>query len=159
MSVLPDSHRVYFADLFDSIYRGDKTLCAVAMALIEAAHLWDDLVDGDSVEPAELNKVLLRVFTVIAPHPLWDKEMSGLFYSVYLRWQEANYFEADSKATDHELAQSWMLRAGVFDLFVLLAAKAFGQDWAESIGPVVRRAYGEQLPTFIEEVRSCQTQR
>ena len=156
MSLIPENDVAYANMLFDRIYQGDKALCGVAMTVLEAVHLWDDLIDGDPVDHRDVNQVFLKLFTVLAPHPLWDRELSGLMYSVYLRWQEANTFECDPEATDHELSQAWMLRAGVYDIFVLLAAKRFGTEWAEAIGPEVRRAYGEQLNSFIEETRSCQ---
>lgn len=156
MSLVPAHDLEYANLLFDRIYQGDKSVCGVALAVLEAVHLWDDLIDGDEVNPGDVNRVFLRLFTVLAPHPLWDRELSGLMYSVYLRWQEANTFERDADATDHELSQAWMLRAGVYDIFILLAAKRFGTEWAESIGPDVRRAYGEPLNSFIEEIRSCQ---
>lgn len=156
MSLIPENDVAYANLLFDRIYQGDKSLCGVAMTVLEAVHLWDDLIDGDEIDNRDVNRVFLKLFTVLAPHPLWDRELSGLMYSVYLRWQEANTFECDPDATDHELSQAWMLRAGVYDIFILLAAKRFGTEWAEAIGPEVRRAYGEQLNSFIEETRSCQ---
>jgi len=156
MSLVPEHDMQQANALFAHIYKGDASLCAVARAVLEAVHLWDDLMDGDPVHTLDVNRVFLQLFLDVATHPLWDQQLAGLMYSVYLRWQEANYFECSETATDHELAQAWMLRAGVFDIFVLLAAKAYGPAWAEQIGPIVRKCYGEDLKQFIYEVRSCQ---
>ena len=79
--------------------------------------------------------------------------MQANLLNVYLRWQDANSLESDKASTDDDLAKAWMLRAGLYDLFLILAAKLYGLQWAKEVGPVVRRCYGETLADFIKEIR------
>lgn len=144
-----------FDELFNFIYKDDTTAKQLSFSLIAVMHIWDDLVDRDKpVSNDTINQAFLTALIDIAGNPLWTPDMHAHLYNVYLRWNDANKIEASCEDTDM-LAKAWMLRAGVYDLFVLLAAKLHGRAWAEEIGITVRKWYGEPLDQFITEVQNA----
>lgn len=157
--ILPDEDVISFNKLFSYIYKGNAEACTLAMNIISVLHIWDDLIDKDkSLTDEEINGAFLTALVSIGGSTLWTPDIAANMFNVYLRWHDANVIEKRKQATDNELAKAWMLRAGCYDLFVLLAVKLYGLDWGNHIGPIVRDWYGETLEDFIEEVRSCQDQ-
>ena len=146
-----------FTELFACIYKGNKEATRVSFALLRYVHLWDDLIDKDrELTPAEINRVMLEGLTVIAGSYLWGPDMQAHALQAYYRWQSANALESSS--AEEGWAKAWMLRASVYDLFIVIAGRLHGVEWATDIAHIVHSTYGEQLNDFIEEVRSCQTQ-
>lgn len=142
-------------ELFDYIYRGNEHATSLSHCLWDIAQVWDDLIDGDEVSKSSINKAFVDSLVTVQTNPLWGPDISVNVLNIYLRWSDANSIEADKNSTDDDLAKAWMLRAGIYDIFVLLAAKLYGLDWATEIGPVVRKTYGETLQDFIQEVRNA----
>lgn len=152
---MTDSHIAAFIALFERIYKGDKHTMSVALAIIKMLHTWDDLIDKDKpVTDAQVNMAFLDALTTIGGSPLWDSEMAGHMRNVYLRWHSANCIEAE-KLSDNHLAKAWMLRAGCYDLFVMLAVKQYGVQWGETVAPLVYDFYGETLKEFLEEMQNA----
>ena len=143
-----------FEELFNLIYKGHEEAIRLSFDLLQLAHTWDDLVDGDKeVSGDEANTAFVACMFTIPTSPLWGVDMQANLLNVYLRWQDANSLESDKASTDDDLAKAWMLRAGLYDLFVLIATKLYGLQWAKEVGPVVRKCYGETLADFIKEIR------
>ncbi len=145
-----------FEELFNLIYKGHPEAVKLSFDLLQLAHTWDDLVDGDKeVSGDEANTAFVACLFTIPSSPLWGLDMQANLLNVYLRWQDANTLEADKNSSDDDLAKAWLLRAGLYDLFVLLAAKLYGLTWAKEIGPIVRKAYGETLSAFTQEIKNA----
>ena len=157
MSTLTEAQLKEFNSLFSHIYKGDEYAVSFSIKLLELIHLWDDLVDKDkAIADADINAAFVFSLTELGSCPLWDIQMAGHMRNVYVRWQVANRIEATSQ-DENEVSKAWMLRAGCYDLFVMLAAKLHGLAWAEEIAHIVYASYGEKLTDFISEVRQCQT--
>ena len=145
-----------FEELFDLIYKGHEEATRLSFDLLQLAHTWDDLVDGDKeVSGDEANSAFLACLFTVPSSPLWGVDMQANLLNVYLRWQDANSIEQAKDSSDDDLAKAWMLRAGLYDLFVLIATKLHGIMWAKEIGPIVRKCYGETLANFIKEIRNA----
>jgi len=144
-----------FDPLFEFIYKGNLEANKLSYTILTALHTWDDLIDKDPATPEEINQAFLDCLFFIPESQLWDVTLRANLFNVYLRWQDANTIEANPESTDNDLAMAWMLRAGVYDIFVLIAAKLYGTAWAQQIGPDVRKFYGETLEQFIQEVRNA----
>jgi hypothetical protein len=143
-----------FDPLFILIYKHNKTAIELSYCLLQIAHLWDDLIDEDKkVSKLDINNAFVNALFVLPNNPLWDRDLNANLYNVYLRWQDANSIEQNKESTDNDLAMAWMLRASIYDMFVLIAEKLYGKEWARSIGPTVRAFYGEKLKDFIKEMR------
>lgn len=145
-----------FDPLFKVIYKDDINARELSYALLRVAHTWDDLIDQDKpVSADKINTAFTDAFFTIQANKLWDASLSANLYNIYLRWQQANSIEANKESTDNDLAMAWMLRAGMYDLFILIADKLYGRAWAEEVGPHVRSFYGETLIDFIKEIRNA----
>jgi hypothetical protein len=141
--------------LFNEIYRGNVHAVALSHQLWDISQTWDDLIDGDRVTAEEINNAFINALVNVSTNPLWGADIAANVLNVYLRWSDANYLEADPESTKDDLAKAWMLRAGLYDIFVLLAAKLYGISWANTIGPMVRRTYGETLEDFLQEMQNA----
>lgn len=148
-------HKAAFEELFDNIYKGDSNAKAISFILLSFLHIWDDIEDGDAIAVETVHGTFLDVLTKLASYPLWDSHMQGTMISVFLRWQAANHIEQEDVVSDNDLAKAWMLRAGCYDLFVMLAYKLHGLAWASQISSFVYSFYGETLEAFIKEVRNA----
>lgn len=145
-----------FKQLFAIIYKGDKHAEWLSLAILHVLHTWDDLVDKDKpVASSSINSSFVLALADISTSPLWDASMAITLKSVYFRWQTANTIERTKESTDNDLAKAWMLRAGCYDFFVLIARKLHGDAWAEQISPTVYNFYGEPLTDFIQEIRNA----
>lgn len=145
---MTEEHKKSFFYLFSYIFKGNAHASNVAMRVLEFVHAWDDQYD----EGKQLsNEVLLSTLTDIGSSPLWTTKMGHHFKLVYIKWMTSNKFE-DQKL---ELEKSWMLRAAVYDIFIMLAEQLYGLAWAEEIAPIVYQAYGESLEDFISEVKNA----
>lgn len=149
-----------FNILFDHIYKENKEAKEISFKLLDVAHTWDDLVDGDkSVTASVVNRAFMSCVFELQRYPLWFQ--AGLDHHVlncYFRWRDASNLEADPNTSDDDLIKCYMLRAGLYDLFVIIAYHLYGDEWAEEIGPIVRKFYGESPQEYLSEIRACQTQ-
>lgn len=149
-------HIKSFQELFDLIYKGDSDAIWMSFKLLEVAHTWDDLVDKDKeLSEQQINSAFVASIFELSNNKLWFPcGLNHHVLNVFLRWQDSNWIEKNF-TDDNELAKAWMLRAGIYDIFVVLAYHLYGLEWAAEIGPIVRQYYGEKLPDFLKEVKDA----
>ena len=137
---------------FNELYQHNQSAVMLALTLFDISQAWDDLVDGDSINPDEVNKCFLNCLFVLPTNPIVQSmpELPHHIYNVFLRWRDATWLE-NNEPTDDNLNKCYMLRAGFYDIFVLIAAKLYGDDYARRVGPSVRKFYGETLNEFKRE--------
>ncbi len=153
--VLSQEHKESFATLFDHIYKGHVLATRLSFELIHVSQVWDDIIDGDPVSNKDVNRAFLMALVDIPSNPLWDAELQANLVNTYLKWTTANVIETEHTHDDNAVAQAWMLRSSIYDMFVIIAKKVHGLDWAETIGVTVRLHYGETLEQFISEVQNA----
>lgn len=146
-----------FDKLFSYIYKENKEAADLSHKIMEICHTWDDLVDGDRpVPPEAVNSAFRGAFFDLQQSAIWVN--CGIAHHVlncYLRWRDANTIEGSDKKIDSDLHKTYMLRAGVYDIFVIIAYYLYGDGWAEQIGPVVRKFYGETLDDYLREIKNA----
>lgn len=154
--ILSDEHIESFGQLFNVIYKGDPYATDLSFKLLNLAHVWDDLIDKDSpVGDEDINGVFLDT-VMLQDNPLWVRcGMHHHVLNVYLRWHDSDKMERDPASTHDDLIKCYMLRAGVYDIFVVLAFHLHGREWASEVGPMVRKFYGETPEEFIKEMRDA----
>lgn len=145
--------------LFHDIYIGDVNAINLSMDLWDVCQTWDDLVDKKELSKDEINSAFLKCILKIPTNPIYLSmpELPYHMYNVFLRWRDSDLMECSSPSDD-DLNKSYMLRAGIYDLFILIAAKLYGDDHAKAIGVKVRKYYGETLESYKAEFLSCQIQ-
>lgn len=149
-------HLQAFDELFNEIYKGNEQAKQLSFDLIQVSQTWDDLIDKDiEVSDDQINSAFIKSIFEMQANPLWHQ--MGMAYhvlNVYLRWRDATIIER-SQHSDDDLNKCYMLRAGMYDLFVLIAYFLFGDEWAKIAGPVVRRFYGETLEDYKKEIKNA----
>ena len=157
-NIIKDEHREAFNVLFNHIYKEDEKAISLSMRLVEIAHVWDDLVDGDKVSTANINKAFIDSIFTLQAHEYWfPMGLNHQVLNVFLRWQDATTIENDPNKTEQDLEKTFMLRAGIYDIFSVIAYYLHGNEWALEVGPTIRRFYAETFKTLKEEF-PCQTQ-
>lgn len=143
--------------LFEEIYLGDKNAIRLSLDFWDVCQAWDDLVDGGNISTDAINDAFLKCLLYIPTNPISVSmpELPYHIYNVFLRWRDSDAIERGSP-TSEDLNKSYMLRAGVYDLFILIAAKLYGDKHAKNIGVKVRKYYGETLESYKLEILSCQ---
>lgn len=154
--MIDQKHLDGFKVLFDAIYKSNDQAINISFKLLEIAHTWDDLIDKDKyLDDDEINKAFIGSIFEIQNNPLWFQcGLNHHVLNVYLRWRDANAIESDIDSTDSDLIKAYMLRAGVYDIFVIIAYYLYGDSWAKEVGVTVRKFYAEDPNKFIKEVRN-----
>jgi len=145
LSALPTDHRESFTRLFETIYKHDPEAVRVSLELVELVNIWDDLIDGDAVTPAEINAAFLAALCEIGGSYLWDHTAAEIARLQFFKWVASNAIEANPEADRTMRVKAFMLRAGFFDLFYHFAYKLHGMGWAEEVAPLIAVWYGETV--------------
>lgn len=156
MEVIKQTEVDAFDQLFDYIYKDHEQAKTISFEILELVHIWDDLYDKDKeVEPKHVNQAFFSATYQLQKNAIWQHcNLGEHMLNVILRWQDANVLESENKSDD-DLNKAYMLRAGIYDLFPIIAYHLYGMEWAQEIGPVVRRFYCETLDDFKKEVSNA----
>lgn len=139
---------------FDNVYQSNQAAVMLSVTLFDISQAWDDLIDGDSISTDEINQCFLNCLFILPTNPIVQAmpELPHHIYNVFLRWRDATWIERNEPSEDN-LNKCYMLRAGLYDIFVLIAAKLYGDDYARQVGPAIRKFYGETLSEYKKEFK------
>ena len=142
-----------FDVFFERIYNGHTGASQLSFQLIQVSQTWDDLIDKDKpCTDKDINSAFINSLFTMQQNPLWHQcALSHHIFNVYLRWCDATAIETSSPSDD-DLNKCYMLRAGMYDLFAIIAYHIGGDDWAAIVGPEIRRFYGEKLNEYKEQI-------
>ena len=137
-----------------AIYQGNQDAVELSLMLYSVAQVWDDIVDGDAVTARDVNTAFVDALVKIPTNRIYQlmPELPYHIYNVFLRWRDATNIE-NNQPSENDLHKCYMLRAGLFDIFALIAAKMFGDDYAAEVGVTIRRLYGETFESYSQEFR------
>lgn len=128
-------------DHFARWFKGDAAAIEFAANLWNAAQEWDDLEDEGKCSNHNALLSWLAFGKEYTPYFAANSHiLRPVFLSVYLQWRAANVLERGDKT---DAAKAYMLRAGLYGLWHVMAWMAGGDDWAAECGPEIYRAYGE----------------
>lgn len=135
--------------------QGDTDAVRFLVDLTYVLHLWDDLVDRDNPRSEqEINQGFRIALVDIPRNPFYLRhlpDLRPLMMNVILQWQDANQMER--KGNHHDLHMAYMLRAGMLQVFNYCAYLVGGPEWAEQVGPDMRRLYQEDLFDYMQEFK------
>lgn len=150
--VIPLEEEDSFYSLFVTIYQNNYEAINVSMCLVKVLHTWDDLIDLDKeVNDENINNAFMDALVEIGTSPLWDKEVAGLFRSVYYKWKAACAVEDNKEAPDESKRLAYVARAGFYDIFYHFAYRVGGRKWAEEMSPIILQWYGENYDDYCKE--------
>jgi len=142
-------------DLFLVWFKGDEEACEFAAKLWTAAQEWDDLEDEGKCESHNSLLSWLAFGKEYTPYFIRNAHvLRPIFLSTYLQWRAANVLD---KGDANDIAKSYMLRAGIYGMWHVMAWLIGGDDWAAECGPEIYRSYGETPGELLREMQ-CQTQ-
>lgn len=150
--ILSKEHRDSFLSAFDYFF-DNADASNLCLMLLEVAHIWDDLIDKDKVvDSDDINTVFRYLVYDIPINPIYRRipSLPDYMLNVYLQWRDATSIESGSPSDD-DLNKCYVLRAGIYDIFSIVAYFMRGDEASKEIGPSIRRLYGEKLTEYKEE--------
>lgn len=130
-------------------FLGDPDAINFASQLWEAAQVWDDVIDDGRTDLA--NDVYQWLAFGIHNDPFFQRHHAWLrpaMLQMYLNWRDANVLE---RANPADAEKAWMLRAGIWGVFSLIAWLVGGEAHSRKVGPEIWRSYGEQKQDILKE--------
>jgi hypothetical protein len=128
-------------DRFTVWFKGDTEACEFAAQLWTASQEWDDLHDEGKCENHNALLSWLAFGKEFTPYFAKNAHiLRPVFLSIYLQWRAANVLERGDQS---DVAKAYMLRAGLYSMWHMMAWIAGGDDWAAEVGPEIYRSYGE----------------
>lgn len=116
----------------DRFFCGNKDASYIMSALARWTHIYDDLIDGDSVDPANVHDMFWDLLIDLPANPLY-RQLEHLIRPIYitgiLNWRGANDIE---RAGDiEELHVSHATRYSIVDIGFILMVACGGRQHAE----------------------------
>lgn len=137
--------------------KGDANAIVFCLDMIKAIHLWDDLIDKDSkIEDEDINDVFTFLMVDMPMNPFYaanQRDIAPMMNTIILKWHTANVFEKEKKVNDVEKA--YMLRAELYQLFVLCATLIGGRNWGREMSVYIWRLYIESVKDLKKEVQDA----
>lgn len=151
--MIEPKHEQALRQFLDVIMKGNRQSIDLCVTLFGIAQVWDDLID-DCASEKDINKAFVAALVEIPTNPIAQMmpELPYHIYNVFLRWRDATTIE-NGAHTDDDLHKCYMLRAGLYDIFALIAAKLYGDEYAAEVGPAIRRFYGETFQEYSKEFK------
>lgn len=128
-------------------FRGDAAAIEFAEQLWDVMQRWDDVLDEGAVDKAnDVFQWLGFGMNYLPFFARYETLLRPAMLLAYLGWRDANELELSGDPADDEKA--FMLRAGIYDVYALMAWIIGGETHSRAVGPEIRRAYAERLATF-----------
>lgn len=125
--------------LFQWAAKGDQAAAAFLQAITDAAHVWDDVVDGDvPVPPESIDGAFEALVLIVPANPFYRQHRASLdplIQQAALNWRVATAIERDADAPKHV---SYILRSSYIDLIGQVALLTGGPLWAVEVITQVR---------------------
>jgi hypothetical protein len=132
----------------------DQQAIEYCLYMIKTAHLWDDLIDRDTdYSDEDINDMFTYLLVELPSNTFYQRNMSTLvptIMNIILKWHTANVFEKEKKKGD--LDKAYVLRAELYQLFVICATLLGGKKWGLKVSPEIWRCYVEELDVFKKEM-------
>ena len=136
---------------------GNSNAIVFCLDMIKAIHLWDDLIDKDNeLKDEEINDVFTFLMVDMPMNPFYavnQRDIAPMMQNIILKWHTANVFEKEKEVNDVDKA--YMLRAELYQLFVLCATLVGGREWGREMSIHIWRLYGESVKELKKEVKDA----
>lgn len=138
---------------------GNPAAADYLLSVVDALHLWDDLIDRDvEVTDADINRQFAVILTELPRNPFLQAHVSTLtpvLLAAIQNWHVANAVERDEEHdVPHEAA--FVLRSSYVDIVMMVATLCGGYDHGVAIGRRVRalahrEGYQQYLKNLADE--------
>jgi hypothetical protein len=120
------------------------------LMLWQTIQTFDDYADGDHVDRKALDATIWNTLVAMPQNPFFAQHagvLLPLLSTAVLKWQAADHVERDKQAS----AQSYMWRAGYYDLVLMAVQLVHGPAAATSVAHKVLGMYGETFDQYMKE--------
>ena len=152
-----EKQRPIFTENFNYWFNGDKNVVDFCLKVVQVIHLWDDLVDRDKpIDDEDINEAFTSLMVDIPLNPFYIANINfiaPMMQSIISKWHTANVFERDQ--IENDLDKAYMLRAELYQLFVLCSELIGGRDWSRFVAPNIWRCYIEKVEEFKKEMQNA----
>lgn len=134
---------------FDAWFLGDGDAVKFARQMWTACQDWDDVIDEGETQKA--NDVYQWMAFGRFKEPFFVRhgaEMQTAMLMMYLAWRDANVLEKESRAS---CEKAYVLRAQIYQVWVLMAHLIGGEEHSRVVGPQIWRCYDESLADLLKE--------
>ncbi len=124
------------------------------IALWEVIQLFDDIVDGDTIDRDDLDASIWNALVGLPSNGFYQRNahiLIPLMSVAVLKWKASDKVERDGEAC----ATSFVWRAGYYDIVLAAVQIEHGSQLAMDIGPVVLKLYGESLEDYMKEMHDA----
>ena len=136
---------------------GNTNAIVFCLNMIKTIHVWDDLIDKDNkLTDEEINSAFTFLMVDMPLNPFYvlhQRDLAPMMNNIILKWHTANVFEKEKESGDVDKA--YMLRAELYQLFVLCATLIGGREWGRDMSILIWRFYGESLTELKTEVKNA----
>ena len=120
------------------------------LMLWQAIQTFDDYADGDLVERQALDATIWNTLVAMPQNPFFAQHAGALLpllSMMVLKWQASDHVESGKQAS----AQSYMWRAGYYELVLMAVQLVHGPVAAQSVAHKVLGMYGETFDQYMKE--------
>lgn len=139
-------------DRFARWFKENGQAVDFAVALWVAAQEWDDLEDEGRCNHNALLSWLAFGKEYTPYFAANAHILRPVLLSTYLQWRAANVLD---RGDANDVAKSYMLRAGIYGLWHVMAWIEGGDTWAAEVGPEIYRSYGETPAGLLKEMQNA----
>jgi len=152
-----DSQLPIFRENLSYWLQGNSNAIVLCLSMVKAIHLWDDLIDKDNkIDDEDINDVFTFLMVDMPMNPFYavnHRDIAPMMNTIILKWHTANVFEKEKKVNDVDKA--YMLRAELYQLFVLCATLIGGHQWGRDMSVSIWRSYIENVKELKQEVNDA----
>lgn len=138
------------SECFARWFKDDPDAIDLAAGLWEAMQIWDDVIDeGDT---SRANEVFAYLVFRMPLHPFMVKfghMIQPALLGMYLDWRDAT--EMEKSGDEADLEKSFILRAGIYRVYSVMAWIIGGEAHSMIMGPEIHRQYAERLDDYKKE--------
>lgn len=140
--------------LFRWAAQGNHDAAAFLLAITDAAHAWDDVVDGDrELDRAALAAAFQALVLEIPANPFYRAHRASLeplIQQAAINWLVATDIERDAQAPKHV---AYILRSSYIDLIAHVALLTGGALWSQLVCRRVRELnHDETFDDYLREL-------
>ena len=120
------------------------------LMLWQSIQTFDDYADGYLVERQELDATIWNTLVAMPQNQFFAQNSNillPLLSTMVLKWQASDHVERENQAS----AQSYMWRAGYYELVLMAVQLVHGPSAAKSVAHKVLGMYGETFEQYMKE--------
>lgn len=141
-------------NLLEWACQGNREAIVFVSSFTFVAHLWDDLIDCDTVvDEDRINRAFWTALIEMPANPFYQRHFHNLqpvLRQIVIDWMDANELERNGY---HERTLAFVLRSEINGLVAQVAYLIGGYDWMRTVSIETRRAlHTETLNEYLTEL-------